>query len=233
MVKSLWIYDAKLAKILRGCIVALDVEKRTARIKTYREGVVSFSIHNYTVFNSDGLGDLADSLRTHGYNDHDRFVHRVKVGLDKDNEMMWAKRIPHDDPVYGLELIKSMIKRRLTKEEYRVKEEYLDWLISFFNEYWPDFALDSATDYCTSVFNPQLYLGENNTIDCYWGDGDTVWAFEAIIDLTNHTIKGTRINTIDSFTGYNFSLNLDNEEDRKKLFEMLDVLKEKKEEDGQ
>ena len=230
----MWIYDAKLAKVIRGYIVAIDTEEDIVKIKTYGEGVVSFSIRNYTAFNSDGLGDLTDSLRTRGYNDHDRFIHRVKIGLDKDNEMMWAKRIPVDYPVYALELKKSLLTRNLIEEEYRVEEKYLDWLIWFFAAYWPDFALDSATDYCTSVFNPRLDLGKNNTVECHWGDAwadDTLWELHATIDLEKHTIEGIGNDKTNQLTGYNFSLNLDNEEDRQKLFSMLKVLEEKIEED--
>ena len=231
--RSLWIYDAKLAKVLRGYIVALDVEKRKARIRTYG-GSIPISLGCYMSFYSDGLDDLADSLRTYGYNDYDCFIHRVKIALDKDNEMMWAKRLPADDPVYALELEKSLIKREITKEEYRVKEEYLDWLISFFSKYWPEFALDSSTDYCTSIYNPRMCLGKNNTIECAWGNAwadDTLWELHATIDLEKHMIEGTGTNKLNQLTGYNFSLNLDNEEDRKKLFEVLKILDEKIEED--
>lgn len=217
--KTLWIYDAKTVKVLRGHIIAIDVEEGTAKIKTYG-GLFSFSIRLYTTFNSDGLDELAESLRTCFYNDYDRFTQRVKIGLDNENEMVWVKKMPIDDPVYTLELEKRLLKSEAVKEEYRIKEEYIDWLISFFSDYWP-----------ATVQNPRIEHGVNNTIDCYWGTAifhdDSKWEFQATIDLKNHTIEGTGKDTTNPFTGYTFSLDLDSEEDRQKLFELLKVLEEK------
>lgn len=215
----MWIYDAKTVKVLRGYIVAIDVEEGTAKIKTY-EGLFSFSIVLYTTFNSDGLDELAESLRTCFYNDYDRFTQKVKIGLDENNEMLWVKKMPIDDPVYALELEKRILKSGAVKEEYRVEEEHIDWLISFFSEFWP-----------ATVQNPRMELGVNHIIECYWGDDvfhdDSRWEFRAVIDPVKHTIEGTGNDKTNQLTGYNFSLNLDSEEDRQKLFEVLKVLEEK------
>ena len=97
--------DFKVVRVLEGNIASIDLEKQTATIKAYTQGVpapttVSFSLDIYTTFNSKSLEPLTESLATYFYDDYDIPIRWVKIGLNKDNELIKVERVkrsPWDD----------------------------------------------------------------------------------------------------------------------------------------
>lgn len=100
--------EKKIVKFLRGWIVALDNDEFTAKIKTW-EGVVSFSTNLYLTFHSRSFYDLTDSLESCFNDDYDVLIKRVRVGLNKDNELISVSKLAIDDPVYELERLFSLL----------------------------------------------------------------------------------------------------------------------------
>lgn len=202
-------------RVLRGWIVALDNDTLSAKIKTWN-GIISFSIRRYIVLDSHGLDVLTDSLSTCFYDDYDVPIHRVRVGVtEQDNELVWAVKMRCDDPIYCLEGIRHEIKTGHILPDYLIKDEEIDWLSKFFFVHWPE-----------TVPYPTMSLGRSNRIECKWCDEDLKWEFHSSIDLTQRTIQGAGRIRNNPAVECDFFMHMENEEEMKKLYSMLDVLKE-------
>ena len=200
--------EKKIVKFLRGWIVAMDNEEFTAKIKTW-EGVVSFSTKIYLTFNSRSFYELTDSLESCFYDDYDVLIKRVRVGLNKDNELVSVSKLATNDPVYELERLWSLQCRGCLQKEYQFRAKDMSWLIDFFDA-WPD-----------NIPHPSLSLMAGGVLKCEWDDDSVGWNLSGKIDIFSKALDVVGTPKSNPGTTINLILQLYNKKDVETLFSLL------------